>query len=248
MPYLQALNLQRSEVTQARDRLLAWDGQQDMDSAEAAYFEAFHIHLVPAIFEDELGDMAPQADGSTSRKQVEQLLPNAGNHWWDNVYTPQTETRDDILILALNDAFDFMEARMGDYDRWRWGALHTATFRNDTLGNSGISLIESIFNRGAYETAGTNIAINATGYSGADEAPFDVDWIPSQRMIVDMSNLDHSLTINTTGQSGHPYNQHYNDQIDRWRLIEYAPMHWDRQQLESTAEGILTLRPDSVPE
>jgi penicillin amidase len=62
-------------------------------------------------------------------------------------------------------------------------------------------------------------------------------------MIVDMADLDRSLTINTTGQSGHPYHKHYDDQIDPWRLIQYAPMHWSREQLEGASEGVLTLTP-----
>ena len=136
-----------------------------------------------------------------------------------------------------------MTERQGEPDQWRWGALHTATFRNDTLGKSGVSLIENIFNRGPYETAGSKISVNATGGSAEGDNPFELDWLPSERMIVDMADLDRSLTINTTGQSGHPYHKHYDDQIDRWRLIEYAPMHWSREQLEGASEGVLTLTP-----
>ncbi len=242
-PYLQALSLNRPEVAQSRDRLLTWDGQQGMDSAEAAYFEAFVYHLIPTIFEDELRDLAPSVDGSNSLKQVEKILPNPTAHWWDNIYTPETETRDDILIIALNDAYDDLLERAGQPKSWRWVDLHTATFRNESLGQSGIGLVESIFNRGPYETAGANIAINATGNSGDEESPFEVDWLPSERMIVDIADLDASLTIITTGQSGHPYHRHYDDQSEPWRLIQYGPMHWDQTQIKADAEGILTLTP-----
>ena len=243
MPYLQALTLDRPEVAQTRDSLLAWDRRNDMDSADAAAFETFFFHLVPAIYEDELGDLAPTTHGSTSRKQVEKILPDANAHWWDDIYTPEIETRDDILTLALDEAYDDLLERQGKPDKWRWGALHTATFRNDTLGKSGISLIENIFNRGPYETAGSKISINATGDAAEGDNPFELDWLPSERMIVDMADLDRSLTINTTGQSGHPYHPHYDDQIDRWRLIQYAPMHWGREQLKAASEDILTLTP-----
>jgi penicillin G amidase len=36
------------------------------------------------------------------------------------------------------------------------------------------------------------------------------------RMIVDLSNLDGSRWVNQTGESGHPGDSHYDDQIDAW--------------------------------
>jgi penicillin amidase len=49
--------------------------------------------------------------------------------------------------------------------------------------------------------------------------------------------------VHTTGQSGHAYHPHYADMIDAWRLIEYRPMVWTREQAEASAEGVLTLTP-----
>ncbi len=63
------------------------------------------------------------------------------------------------------------------------------------------------------------------------------------RMIVDFGNLDNSLTMHTTGQSGHAYEPHYIDMADPWRNIEYHPMRWSRAQVEAGAEGILRLVP-----
>ena len=57
------------------------------------------------------------------------------------------------------------------------------------------------------------------------------------RMIVDLSNLANSLTIHTTGQSGHAYNPHYIDMADLWRNIQYAPMLWEQSQIEKAQEG-----------
>jgi len=172
------------------------------------------------------------------------LVKNPSAHWWDNVYTPAVETRNDIFVQALNGAYDLIAARQGnDMSKWRWGALHTATFENQTLGMSGIGVIERLFNRGPYETAGGGSIVNATGWSTDESSLFQVQSLPSMRMIVDLSDLTGSLSTNTTGQSGHPYHKHYADQIDQWRTIGYAPMYWDRAQLEKASEGTLTLSP-----
>jgi penicillin G amidase len=44
------------------------------------------------------------------------------------------------------------------------------------------------------------------------------------RMVVDLSDLDNSRAIHTTGQSGHPYHRHYTDLIDDWSAGRFHPM------------------------
>lgn len=239
IPHLRDLRLDRPEVAKARDMLLTWDLQQDMDSPEAAFAEAFWYFLPSATLADEVAD-------KLTRDPVffRELVKNPSAHWWNNVYTPAVETRNDVFVQALNQAYDLMVTRQGsDLSKWRWGALHTATFENQTLGKSGIGMIERLFNRGPFETAGGGDIINATAWSTDESTLFQVQSLPSMRMIVDLSDLNRSLSTNTTGQSGHPYHKHYADQIDQWRTIGYAPMYWDRVQLEKASEGTLTLLP-----
>jgi penicillin amidase len=128
-----------------------------------------------------------------------------------------------------------------DPEKWNWGDLHTSNFRNATLGESGIAPIEALFNRGPFRTAGGSSIVNATSWSTLE--PYSVNWLPSMRMIVDLGNLQNSLTIHTTGQSGHAYHPHYIDMADLWRTIQYHPMFWDRQQIEAKADGHLRLLP-----
>jgi len=154
------------------------------------------------------------------------------------------ETRDDILRLALADAVDELETTYGkDPARWSWGEMHTATFENETLGTSGIAPIEAIFNRGPYPTAGGDSIVNATGWDA--EQGYAVDWIPSQRLIADLSDVAHSLAIHSTGQSGHAYHPHYVDMADMWRMIQYHPMYWTAEQVRSDSEGTLALVPSA---
>ena len=63
------------------------------------------------------------------------------------------------------------------------------------------------------------------------------------RMIVDMSNLDASRTVIPTGQSGHPYNAHYDDQIQLWLNGKYHPMLWSREAVEAAAVDVQILQP-----
>jgi penicillin amidase len=62
-------------------------------------------------------------------------------------------------------------------------------------------------------------------------------------MIVDLSDLTQSVSINTTGQSGHPFSANYANMIDLWRNIEYHSMMWSRGQVKAATVAKLTLKP-----
>ena len=241
LPYLVALTPDEVELRQALDRLAAWDLQEHKDSAEAALYEVVWSHLVEALFDELSQDLRP-GRGTDTMVLVREWLAQPENHWWDDVGTPAVETRDDILLRALQEGYAWLEKRHGgDMDKWAWGKLHKATFENQSLGKSGIGLIESMFNRGPIPTSGGNGIVNATGWV-LDE-PAAVRSVPSERMILDLADWQRSLSLHTTGQSGHPYHKHYGDMIIPWRDIQYHTMHWDRSALEADAEGTLRLEP-----
>ena len=86
---------------------------------------------------------------------------------------------------------------------------------------------------------GFNLAADDRG----DGDPYAVNWLPSMRMIVDLGNLDNSLSMHTTGQSGHAFHPHYIDLAKPWSQVEYHPMPWSRGAVEAQAEAHLTLLP-----
>jgi penicillin amidase len=162
--------------------------------------------------------------------------------WWDNRNTSQVENREQIFRQAFAGAVDELERALGKNPQgWTWGKIHTVTFRNQSLGESGIAPIEALFNRGPFQTSGGSSIVNATSWNSSDS--YQVLSLPSMRMIVDLRDLNNSLTINTTGQSGHAFHPNYIDMADLWRNIQYHPMLWDRDQVESNAKGHLRLAP-----
>ena len=87
--------------------------------------------------------------------------------------------------------------------------------------------------------------VNATGWDASLEVPetYMVGSLPSERVIYDLSNLNNSVAIHTTGESGHAYNKHYFDMTDLWRNIQYYPMWWNLESVINDAEGHLVLPP-----
>ncbi|MFQ5811771.1 MAG: penicillin acylase family protein [Anaerolineae bacterium] len=242
LPYLLALSDDDPRLADALNLLRTWDGRAVRDSAGAALFEAFRLHLVDLTFGDELGEQLLRRARSTAAVALVSLLADEASPWFDDVTTPQVETRDEVLLQALEEAVEELTKTLGrDMNRWRWGALHTATFENQSLGQSGIGLIEAIFNRGAVPVDGTIATVNNTGYSA--NSPYDVTVVPSYRQIVDLGDLTRSVSMHTTGQSGHPYHRHYGDMIDPWRNIEYHPTLFDQESIVADKEGLLVLIP-----
>ena len=242
IPLLQDAPLTDDHLIEMRSWLAAWDRQTDMDSAPAALFAAYWKHLLALTFDDDLPEDYRAAGGSRWFEVMRNITPDANNFFWDDKTTSAVETREDIFAAAFEAAVAEMEKDYGkDRESWAWGEMHTATFRNSTLGNSGVAPIENLFNRGAYPTAGGESIVNATGWTTYES--YEVDWLPSMRMIVDLSDLDNSLTVHTTGQSGHAGHEHYTDMVDLWRNIEYYPMYWNLERIKANAEATLRLVP-----
>jgi penicillin amidase len=167
----------------------------------------------------------------------------ADSSWWDDKSTTDVvETREDILKKSFSDGVAELEDLLGkDPSKWKWGDLHTANFRNGSLGESGVPPIEGLFNRGPFPTSGGSSIINATGWDSTEG--YQVTNLPSMRAIYDLSNLNNSDTVHTTGQSGHAYHPHYIDMAKLWANTQYYAMLWDRQEVTSQAEGHLVLSP-----
>jgi penicillin G amidase len=67
--------------------------------------------------------------------------------------------------------------------------------------------------------------------------------VPSWRVVVDLANLDASLAVLTTGQSGNPASPHWNDQSDLWASGRLRACPFSRPAVEAAAEHTLLLVP-----
>ncbi len=216
-----------------------------MDSQASLVFENFWWFLLKDTFTNKNIPQDYWPKGSNRWYEVvRELVLQPDSPWWDDPSTTtQVENRDDIFARAFKDAAADLANRYGkDPAGWPgWGSLHTITFRNQSLGEFGIAPIEALFNRGPFPTAGGASIVNATGWDVFKS--FQVNWLPSMRMIVDLGNLENSLTVHTTGESGHAYNPHYIDLAPLWAKGQYYPMLWDSGAVQSAAADRLQLLP-----
>jgi len=242
VPILLQLPLNDSRLEKARSILQDWDYTSAIDSPQAALYNVFWKYLMAETLHDDLPEDYWPGGGSLAFEFFRQQIQLPDSTWWDNQATPESENRDQIFSLAFAKAVDEIEQLQGDDpQKWSWGELHTATFENESLGRSGIGLIEALFNRGPFQAPGSGSQVNNMSWNAPDG--FAIYSIPSERMIVDLGNLDNSLSIHPTGQSGHAYHPHYIDMADLWRTTQYHPMLWSTTQVQSAADTHLKLVP-----
>lgn len=239
-PIWQTLTSDDPEVQKAIELLRGWDGEERRDSVPAMLFEMFFWHLRPNVLKDEVGeDLVSRA---TTTLFFHALASQADAKWWDDVTTTDTESRDQIVLKSLSEAIAYLKENVGgDMDSWTWGKLHTTTFPSAPLGQSGIGLIEKLVNRGPFPADGGYEIVNATSWD--QKEPAVVTWHPSMRMIVDMSDFDLTKTVLPTGESGHPYNPHYDDMMPLWLNGQYNPLVFSEEKVKATAVSHLVLEP-----
>jgi len=247
IPSLKGLPLAGAAQT-AREILLGWDDRMETESAGAAVYSYFWQSLLEQTFKNKFPRSlwvpgAVLEDNSRQMNAISVMLKDPHNPLWDDPTTLEVrESRDDVLKLSLEKGVkEGIKAQGPNLKTWRWGRVHTARFRNMTFGESGIQLIERIFNRGPFAVPGGFQQLFCTDWKA--NKPFDVFAVSSMRQIIDLSDLSRSVTIHTTGQSGHPGNRHYDDMIDSWRKAQYHTTLWDAAALEASKPDRLVLVP-----
>ena len=214
--------------------LREWDGEAAPESAGAAAWGYVSLHLIEETFRDETPDHRwPFGAPEDYLEAIRRLEPDAA--FWDDRTTPdRRELRSDIIGRAV--VRGLLEAReeLGDDpSRWRWQDVLTVEFRHATLGESGIGIVERLFNRGPFGSAGGGVTVNVAGW-GLDDA-FSVQGIASQRAVYDLSDPANSRFMDSVGQSGHPFHRHYGDLIEPWREGRFHPANWTRGEVEASA-------------
>ncbi|MEW2526184.1 penicillin acylase family protein [Streptomyces sp. NPDC047071] len=190
-------------------------------------------------------DSAQPDGGDRYFEVIRKILNDEDNDWWKtpgNRTDKETKNRDQLFARALADARWDLTAKLGkDIDTWSWGRLHRLTLKNQTLGTDGPGWIQWVLNRGPWKLGGGEATVNATGWNAA--GGYDVIWVPSMRMVVNLKDFDKSKWINLTGASGHAYSDHYTDQTSKWVKGELLPWSYSKEGVDDSTSDTLVLKP-----
>ena len=206
-----------------------WDRVLSSPSVPGALYEVWERRLRAAVLARIAGQSASELNAHFGTAPALDYLKSI----------PQLDQQQ-ILLSTLADAGHEMEQKEGtDSALWSWGAIHTMTFRHSLDGFPGA---KSLFDLGPIARPGDGNTVNATG---GDASGFQQRGGASFREILDLSNWDKSLAINTPGQSGSPGSRHYSDLLPFWSAGQYFPLVFSKDAIEQNSEDVLTLDPEA---
>ena len=226
----------------AQQLLTGWDGVMNRDSAAAAFYEATAGHLVTDLVQPLLGKTVYK-QWVDNQYAIDQLLflRNILAHPQAPILA-DAAARDQAIITAENEAYSDLKSffHTTDTAKWQWGDIHQAHFDHPL---TAVDLLKRLLPNQAVARPGDASTVNAAGGSGFALQNYDQDEVPSMRQIIDMSNLDASRFVTTTGESGLPFADHNFDLLPLWDAGRYQPMDFTPAAVAANAEATLTLAP-----
>tara|TARA_R110000765_G_scaffold2384_6_gene7303 strand:- start:1351 stop:3744 length:2394 start_codon:yes stop_codon:yes gene_type:complete len=227
----------------AIDSLKMWRGDYELSSIEATIYNRWIYYFLENTFEDELGDELFNQFLSTHfmKRLIAPLSKDEDSVWWDDVSTTDVnESMVDIVNISFMEAVASLEKDFGNnLDYWRWERVHTIE-HGHPIGQ--IAALRSFFNVGPYPVHGTREVINNLAFSYDDTGYYKTTSGPSTRRIIDFSDVENSISILPTGQSGNPFSEHYRDQAEMYVNGEFRKMMMNKEEIQKSKE-ILTFKP-----
>ena len=216
----------------AIDVLQLWDGTNTVDAVAPTIYNMWIYKYLKNTFEDELGeDLFNQFNKTHLAKRViaDQMYKDE-SIWWDDISTPEKmETKKDILSKSLIETVAALEKQLGaDMKNWTWGTVHTLE-HNHPLGS--VASLREYFNVGPFPIKGAREVIDNRGYQLNEAGIYNVKAGPSTRRIIDFSDVENSMSILPTGQSGNPFSKHYRDQAEMYNKGEFRKMKMNKEEI-----------------
>lgn len=153
--------------------------------------------------------------------------------FWDDVSTEDvTETQDDILRQAFEDAALQFEELVGDDPTdWLWGRVHTMTLAADLFSSLGLAS----YDQGPFATDGGLNTVNVANPS-VGAASMNIHAGPSMRLICEAPEAGVGCSIQLPG--GQPHfrsDDNYVGMIERWLVNEPTDLVFDHAGLDAPA-------------
>ncbi len=228
------------------DQLKSWDGNHQIDQIEPSIHYTFQAWFLYYTMSDELGYENLKSINATSILKSSYLtfFENENSVWWDDVTTPEKETRSDILTKTLNSTVATLEKNYNSSNPqdWLWGKIHTIT-HNHPLGQ--VDALKAYFSVGPIPIKGGNEVINNQMFALDTTGIFSVVAGPAVRTVIDLSNMNGAESINPTGQSGNFLSKHYKNQAQMFVDVEYRPQLMDSLDIVNDTQSILMLNPSN---
>jgi len=226
----------------ALDILQLWDGSNTVDQIAPTIYNKLIYSFLKNTFKDEMGETLFNQLLNTHlmKRVIADQLSKESSIWWDNASTTdKTETKQDILSLSFIESVKALENQLGnDIKTWNWGKVHSLEHQHP-LGT--IDALKGYFNVGPFPMKGAREVIDNRGYLYDDSGEYKITAGPSTRRIIDFSDVENSISILPTGQSGNPFSKHYKDQVEMYNKGEFRKMKLNKNEIINSSTKLTFL-------
>ena len=234
MPHLLAAQSSHALAPAAMKVLQSFNGEMKTEEAAPLIFAFWADELTRALVEPQLGKELFKAQYGKRhfRSFLEDTMDKQDGFWC----APKSCA--DQSSEAFTRALERLSKDQGkDVAHWQWGKAHMAISSHRPLGQSPflakwLDVVEP--------SPGDPFTVNVgTYWLNETHEPFASRHAPSMRAIYDLSDLQNSLFIYQTGQSGVIGSEHYKDMSHEWASGQYRPL----QMTPNSQASLLTLKP-----
>ncbi|MBI2388352.1 MAG: penicillin acylase family protein [Deltaproteobacteria bacterium] len=223
----EALDLQPRRGRDLVRVMRAWSGEATEDSIGATATHVFLEAVLRHLFLDDLGELAFEHYFEQLNAPMLPLLRVLGDD-----ESTWLEGRDRATIV--HDAAAMAEGRLRrllgeDPSQWRWGALHTVTFRHALHDVPGLRAVSS---PGPYPARGDGTTVCMGDYDMRG-GRFAVRAAPAFRMVAVPGAPHEGRAVLPPGNGGDPSSKHYRDQIALYLAGELREMAWDETEFSA---------------
>jgi penicillin amidase len=215
----------------ARAALCRWDGAMSADSP----VPTLHTLWTHALLDRALADELPGGAGGELWRFVQALLhfeAVADHLWtlpadaaaWDDVRTPERETRAELFERALVDALAEARRRWGGgLEDWTWGRVRPFPLRHPFAPRDGPGLGWLLNARPAPADGGTE-TVWKQQFVRADRGEMHPAVGPVVRMSLDLADPWAAAFALAGGESGWPRSRFYGNLLEDWRRGRTRPL------------------------
>lgn len=237
----QLLPHKRQETARvARQLLSEWDGRFQPDSTGALIYQRWEDNLMEALFADELGEQYSHFRNTfMARKSLVSLYWKPASPWWDNRQQPTLDGRQSAIEHAwIRTVQELSEEHGHNPLRWQWSKVTSLQHKHPLADRIPFA---GRLNSDRVTVSGTTGSLNNMVFNRGGER-HEVTAGPSTRRLIDLADPATSLGINPMGQSGNPFDRHYDDQAQLYAQGNYRAQLFDWLGIKALPDR-LTLRP-----
>ena len=217
-----------------------WNADYKVNDIAPVIYNKLIYQILRNTFADEMGEEQFKQFLKTHlyKRQIAKQIASSKSIWWDDVATKDIkENRDEIFTTSFHEAIKALEIQFGgNIQDWTWNKVLTVTHKHTF---DKVALLKNFFNVGPFTTNGGNEVINNHLFPLNGSGKYEVRAGPSTRRIIDFSDVENSVAILPTGQSGNVFSKHYKDQAQKYLDGEFVKMMLNKEEIQKSKDKLI---------